>query len=175
MIPSPIVFRVCMGWKAYKNHEHRDTTLLAQTLEQLRPANVLIVVIGRNAKIPQQILQASSDLSHYILLELSHLAFYDYQRTISQCDALLPLIHPHGTSMDYFLNVTVSEENGRLSGMISQSIGNAIPTVIHSAAADIYRPLFTAPIFEYNETNDPASFINAFRHMMDHIQGQQSF
>ena len=139
----------------------------------MRPDHVQIVVIGRKAKIPRQIALSNSNLSHYVTLESSHSSFYEYQRTISQCDALLPLIHPQGASAEYFLDLppSGSGNKGKLSGMISQCIGNAIPAVIHSAAADIYRPLFTAPIFEYNDTKDSASFVNAFQQMLDHIQG----
>lgn len=163
---TSIPVRICIGWKANQDQrgrvimEHRDTGLVAQALETLRPKNVQIAVIGRDARIPKRI-QAAKDISHYVVLESSHTAFYDYQHTICQCHVMVPLIHPNGASADYF------RQKGKLSGMITQTIGNGIPALVHSAVADIYRDLFTAPIFEYNETENPSSFILAFQRMLD--------
>ncbi len=60
---SPI--RVCIGWKADKDDEHRDTRLL--------PDEKQVVVIGRNARIFQQIRPANN-----VSVESTHslLAYY---------------------------------------------------------------------------------------------------
>jgi hypothetical protein len=158
--------RICIGWKADSRGEYRDTSLLAKALERVRPENVKVVVIGRNARIPKHIQAAASNISHYVVLESSHKAFYDYQHAMSQCHVMVPLIHPDGASADYFLGRKGGGSKGKLSGMISQTIGNAIPALVHSAVADIYQDLFTAPIFEYNETGNPTSFIQAFEQII---------
>ena len=169
--------RVCIGWKADSRlGEYRDTSLVAKALEQFRPDNLQVVVIGRGARIPKDFASITSNSNHnqnrsiadYVRVESTHKAFYEYQKTLSQCHALIPLVHPEGArSKDYFFGKL------KLSGMISQTIGNGLPAVVHSAAAKIYRDLFTAPIFEYNTTEPVDAFLLAFQQMMEYFDGQQ--
>ena len=150
---------VCMSWKSLPKRGElmRDPTVLVDALRTLKPANVKVLVIGRNAKVPRQFIDAGVD--HYVTVESGKVDFYEYQKLISTCHVLVPLLHPEDNiGTDYF--------NGRLSGMISLAIGRKIPTLLHEAATDIYKHELTAFNAPYNSSS--ASFIQAFSKMLDY-------
>jgi len=148
---------LCIGWKEDKNtgKVYRDPSIIAQALLKLKPNNVKVIVIGRGAKVPIQFVKAG--LASYVQVENNATEFYTYQLLISQCTIIVPLMHPYEElSKGYF--------EGRLSGMISLAIGHRIPTLIHTAALDIYKNELTAFSISYNTTTntDTSSFIEAF-------------
>mmetsp|Transcript_22330 Transcript_22330/g.49520 ORF Transcript_22330/g.49520 Transcript_22330/m.49520 type:complete len:507 (-) Transcript_22330:425-1945(-) len=83
---------------------------------------------------------------------VSETDYESYARWISQCDVYLPMTDP-STRKDHFFR---SEVNGggmkKLTGAIPLIITYQLPSVMHAALKEIYRPyLTTAPVETYSE------------------------
>jgi hypothetical protein len=114
-----------------------------------------LIVIGRKAKVPLIL----SNLSSHVTL-FNKLAFLPFQQRIASCHVLIPLVEPEGYTLRYFGN-----DSRKLSGFVSQAIGNGIPAVLHSAVVAIYGPYLKTPYFEYNDTQ---TFLAAFDRIIDY-------
>ena len=104
---------------------------------------------------------------------VSHLAevvrearFVEYQRSLSRCDIILPLITPT-LNAAYFHNETKSLR--KLSGFVSQAIGYSVPTVLHQDLYEIYQDHWTAPSTTYQD-DDPASLVQALLQMVEQLR-----
>ncbi|KAL3936123.1 MAG: hypothetical protein SGBAC_008491 [Bacillariaceae sp.] len=192
---------VCIGWKSMGKgaHNMRDEALLARALWNLSNTwsnvsisnegvlrdKVQVLVIGRNARVPDSFVQAK--IAQMVQVHNNLVAFYEYQQLIAtKCHALIPLVHPEQSA--YFLTPPNTRQGdadegsktkrnggqGRLSGMIAQVIGNRIPSLVHAAVADVYQREFTAPYFVYNSTKDGGkSFQFALERLVDYYSSNR--
>ncbi|KAL7526827.1 hypothetical protein ACHAWF_001927 [Thalassiosira exigua] len=87
---------------------------------------------------------------------------------ISNCHALLPLIHPwEKTAKKYF----PWSGAGKLSGYMSQAIGLKLPLLVHKEIRDVYEKHLTAPSWTYVTQNSThlQSFVTAFTTMVHEL------
>lgn len=142
----------------------RDHAPLVQALRELKPKNITVIVNGRTAKIPHEF--AKNDLSHYVKTNRDAIDYWEFQRSMSQCHVMIPLVENRGITKRYFRG-NESDNLGKLSSCIAQSIGNRIPTIMHTSVVKIYGMELTAPFYEYNTIEDGSSFTAAFRQMLE--------
>ncbi|KAL7528198.1 hypothetical protein ACHAWF_002472 [Thalassiosira exigua] len=96
--------------------------------------------------------------------------FYLFQEMMSNCHALLPLIHPwEDKSKKYF----PWSGAGKLSGYMSQAIGLKLPLLVHKEIRDVYEEHLKAPSWTYVTQNstDVQSFVTAFMAMIHELPG----
>jgi hypothetical protein len=152
--------------KLDKKKNPKNATVLVHALQAIQPQNVAIVLNGRNTTNVPEIFE-STGMAHYLAIPYKQSQLRDYyafQEAMSHCHVMVPLIEPFGGSMVYFIGNT-TQHQGKLSGFISQLIGNRIPSLLHSAVVSVYRNELTAPYFEYNASN----FTDAFHKMLQHF------
>lgn len=113
-------------------------------------------MVGRHARVPEAFFVAN--VTDYVQVKAHKKDFYAYQQTMPQCHVLIPLIHP--SDEVYFLGPGLHQQ-GRLSGVISQTIGSKIPVLAHTRVVDNYKEHFTALVFAYEDTQE--SFNVAFQ------------
>ena len=128
--------------------------------------NVEIIIMGRLKQLPESII--SQDVYHNMTRLVNEGDYYKFEETMSKCHALLPLIHPwdeHGKK--YF----PQNDDGKLSGFISQAIGLKLPILVHDDIRSLYQKHFTEPVWSYrtNSMNDTQSFIDAFGKMVKEL------
>lgn len=140
----------------------KDPSRLVDALQKLQPSNVEVVIHGRNAQIPSAFRDAN--LSQYIKIPFGTKYFYNFQKSMSACHILIPLLEPKMTA--YFLK---GGGKGRLSGSMAQAIGNHIPSVLEKSVVQIYGKYMTAPYYEYDDANFTNAFQKAIRSYSEHV------
>jgi hypothetical protein len=138
----------------------RNHAMLAEALQHLD--NVLVSVFGRNRELQ---LEAYSKVSH-LLVPVREPDFRSFQRRMSHCQIILPLIDPE-MNPNYF-RIELPDGKGRkmLTGAVTQAIGYKIPTVAHVELEEIYHDHWTAPVDVYNDT---ASFLPALKRALERV------
>lgn len=149
--PSPLA-RVCVSGSV-RNH-----AMLAEALATLQPRSVRFFIHDR-------LLEGVHPLEFYKARNVSHLIemvrekdFLTFQKSMSMCHVLLPLIDPVYNPAYFFHG-----RHRKLTGAVPQAIAYKIPTVSHVELEAIYHNYWTAPVQVYNDT---ASFILALEQMM---------
>lgn len=146
----------------------KDPTPLIQALQKTQPSNVEIFIPGRNAIVHPNFVEAN--LSHLVVTQSDLKAYLDFQQTISQCHVMIPLVEPKGESISYYTQVGDTKSMGKLSGFVSQLIGNGKPSLLHTSIVDIYGSALTARHYAYDSTDDGSSFTAAFQAMLASFQ-----
>ena len=145
--------RICVSG-ANRRHE-----TLAEVLSKLSlTEDVKVAVMNRSPDIPRPYLQRNVSGMVQMVRET---AFLDFQRAISRCDLLLPLIDPEHNP-GYFPSGLK-----KLSGSLPQAIAYRLPTVMHSELHAVYRDELTAMSLTYNDTE---TFTNALAEMLERIR-----
>ena len=90
--------------------------------------------------------------------------FLPYQRFVSQCNVLLPMIDP--VARPQYFPVYLK----KLTGAIPQVVAYQIATVLHSELEQIYHESFTAPTETYTNATDARDIANALNRMLLRIR-----
>jgi hypothetical protein len=144
--------------------ERRDYTLLANALAQLnsKTSGVKVMIFQRVEIAPSEF--KAANVSH--LVEVKHEPGYkEFHEAISRCHIILPLVGPVGSGASYF------EAKKRLTGSLPIAVAHKIPSVVHTALAEVYHAFFSAPVTVYN---DSETFITALAAMIDDVRGSST-
>ena len=139
----------------------KNQELLVEALNRLgNKWDVRVAVIGRaSKKVHNQ--YARYNLSHLVDV-IQEPNFLLFQKAISKCDILLPLIDPENDSK-YFPR----SRNKQLSGYVSQIVGYRIPSVMHIDLESLYHDWLPEAIEVYNSTKE---FSPALERMLSRFQ-----
>jgi hypothetical protein len=141
--------------------KNRNHAMLAEALQHVQ--NVTVSIFGRPEELQ---LEAYNNVSH-LLVPVQEPDFLSFQKQISECQIVLPLIDP-SVNPNYFRIDIPDEKVGQkmLTGAVTQAIGYKIPTVSHVDLEEIYHDDWTAPVDVYNDT---ASFITALKRAIERV------
>ena len=104
--------------------------------------NVRVLLLQRSDVLPIEYNESGVETLVHVLHKRDYL---DYERTISNCDMLLPLVTPDSRiTKGYFPPV------GKLTGSIMQVIGYKLATIVHEDMYKVYGPYITGPALTFN-------------------------
>jgi hypothetical protein len=151
----------------------RNYTNVVQALQTLQPKQHAKIILngrkgyGRKRAVPEAFIRAGL-VDKYVVVNSDTVDYWEFQRLIAYCHVIIPLVeNDDGGVSDPYFRGNQTKNFGKLSSFLAQSVGNRIPSVLHSSVVAIYGKELTAPYYEYNSTTDGSGFVVAFRQMLE--------
>lgn len=138
--------------------------LLASALGSNKPFyedDVLVQVHHRRHRIPPWYNSSHVEDLVKIVSTKGYLAF---QESISKCHIMLPLLDPTRNSGYFRFDKTLR----KVSGSLSQTVGYALPVVMHEEMYASYKDVLRGPVTTYNSTLP--SFVQALNVMIEYMR-----
>ena len=123
---------------------------------------VVVQVLHRSGQIPGPYI--NNRVEHFV--EPVHSKSYvEYQRAVSKCHIMLPLLDPENNKSGYF---RWDEKVRKVSGSLSQTVGYSFPVVMHAEMYYSYKDVLKGPVITYSDNKE--NFVKALDTMIDIVR-----